>query len=164
MSIEPIAKLPAIHCWLLEITALSRAESPNPPMSQFRRNWPTWLPDPGCLLGHWIFRVGYWILNIWLLRWLLDILPPCGIPQGGTGYWILNKVSGFRFLAVKTWTLDIPCWILDIEYWSSGSSLILTSGFGHLRPSASSVDNSDFRLLFSNSILTTAINISLRWS
>ena len=28
-----------------------------------------------------------------LLCWILDILPLCGIPQGGTGYWILSLVA-----------------------------------------------------------------------
>jgi len=55
-------------------------------------------------VGHWIFpalrdparRDG--LLDIEYLAVMLDIgyFPPCGIPQGGTGYWIL-KVLGFRF-------------------------------------------------------------------
>jgi len=52
--------------------------------------------------------IGYWILSIWLFTWILDIpcwvldienwlftrildiLQPCWVPQGGTGYWILS--------------------------------------------------------------------------
>ena len=71
-------------------------------------------PSPSCFFRKifhffcWTFRVGYWILSIWLLCWILDILPPGGIPLCGTGYWILS-------IWLLCWILDIPCWILDIE-------------------------------------------------
>ena len=40
-------------------------------------------------------RDGLLDIEIRLLHWKLDILPPRGIPQGGTGYWILS--IDFRF-------------------------------------------------------------------
>ena len=46
---------------------------------------------PAVPLGHWTFRVGYWIFS--------SILVPCLLSSG-----------------CPAWTLDIPCWLLDIEY------------------------------------------------
>ena len=37
--------------------------------------------------------------------------------KSGTGYWIFSIILVYCLLAsgCSTWTLDIPCWILDIE-------------------------------------------------
>jgi len=57
---------PAGRDQLLKIPALAELFCPNRLLSQFRRNWPTWLPAFIFLLGYWIFLVGYWLLNIGL--------------------------------------------------------------------------------------------------
>ena len=57
-------------------------------LSQFRRNWPTWLP---------FFLLGYWILDQFLgfalsagsLLFELWLLP--------LGYWIFSRLAGSRF-------------------------------------------------------------------
>ncbi len=57
-------------------------------------------------LGYWIFLVGHWIFRHSLLSafpWILDILPPGGIPRMRDGHWIFpdSQLSAFP------WTLDI---------------------------------------------------------
>ena len=67
----------------------------NPPLIPVPVLWPQAVP-----LGHWIFRVGYWIFS--------SILVP-RLPSSGC----------------SPWTLDIPCWILDIRFYPCSPS----SGF-----------------------------------
>jgi len=80
---------------------------------------------PAVPVGHWIFRVGYWILNKVLgfrfsfRLFPLDIgyIPLCGIPYGGTGYWIFIPAVHSAFcppaVSVGHWIFRVGYWILN---------------------------------------------------
>ena len=65
---------PAVKTWTLDISRLAGSRFTGPDIEYSAPAVKTWTLDIPC--------------------WLLDILPPCGIPHGGTGYCI------FRFILV----------------------------------------------------------------
>ena len=80
LDIEYLAVLPStwtldIPCWLLDIEYWAVLPS-------------TWTLDIPC----WLLDIEY--LAVLPSTWTLDILPQGGIPQGGTGYWILSIFRG----------------------------------------------------------------------
>jgi len=94
-----------IPCWLLDIR-----------ISMF--SFISCLLSPCFCITVFPSSVGYSLIAyLYYLSFLhrLDILPLHGIPQGGTGYWILNQVL-FCLLSTVYWLLAFDCSLLVIGF------------------------------------------------